>query len=71
MSNHKIVFLSRVVVTLPGISLKKWKLLKWDTVNISCWHGNYTQLHATTRETPHENILNMAATIFDHVFLRF
>ena len=29
------------------------------------------QLHATTRETPHENILNMAATIFHHVFLRF
>ena len=29
------------------------------------------QLNATTRETPHENILNMAATIFDHVFLRF
>ena len=28
------------------------------------------QLHATTRETPHENILN-TATIFHHVFLRF
>ena len=51
MSNDKIVFLSRVIVILPGISVRKWdsyciSLLKWDTVNISCWHGNYTQLHA-------------------------
>ena len=29
------------------------------------------QLPATTRETPHANILNMAATIFHLVFLRF
>ena len=63
MSNHKIVFLSRVVVILPSISFRKSdiycvSLLKW-------------QLHATTRETLHANILNMATTIFHHVFLRF
>ena len=46
MSNHKIVFLSRVVVILPGISFKvrysKYLMLAW-------------QLHATTRETTYEH----------------
>ena len=38
MSNHKIVFISRVVVIL-----------------------------GTTRETPHTNIFNMAATVIDYI----
>ena len=55
MSNHKIVFISRVVVILPGIS--KYFMLSW-------------QLHGTTRERnfcPHKNIFNVAAIVMDDI----
>ena len=60
MFNHEIVFISRVVVLLPGISFRRGDI--YSKYLMLLW-----QLHGTSSKTPHTNIFNMAATVIDDI----